>query len=151
MIRALRRVMALSNDDKRTVFRLATLVPTVELGLRLFGFRRVSRWVWQDVPVASEPPDNVSRTLARTASLSRAVNRRWFIFGRCLARSLALARVLQQAGIDVELRFGQRVEAGAFSAHAWLEHDGMPINEAQDIRDSYTAFEKPILGPIRRR
>ncbi len=45
---------------------------------------------------------------------------------RCLARSLALTRVLSRRAIPSTLVIGARTEPG-FLAHAWIEHAGRPL------------------------
>lgn len=45
---------------------------------------------------------------------------------RCLARSLALTRVLSRRAIPSTLVIGARTEP-AFLAHAWIEHAGRPL------------------------
>jgi hypothetical protein len=45
---------------------------------------------------------------------------------RCLARSLALTRVLSRRAIPSTLVIGARTEPG-FLAHAWIEHAGQPL------------------------
>ena len=45
---------------------------------------------------------------------------------RCLTQSLVLTRLLAARGVDSRLVIG--VKPGeAFAAHAWVEHDGVPL------------------------
>ena len=54
---------------------------------------------------------------------------------RCLVRSLVLTRMLARRGIPARLVIG--VEPGPeFSAHAWVEADGVPLLPADDTRYS---------------
>jgi Transglutaminase-like superfamily len=54
---------------------------------------------------------------------------------RCLVRSLVLTRMLARRGIAARLVIG--VEPGPeFSAHAWVEADGVPLLPADDTRFS---------------
>ena len=50
---------------------------------------------------------------------------------RCLARSLALTRVLSRRGIPSTLVIGARTDPG-FLAHAWVEHGGAPLLDSGD-------------------
>lgn len=69
---------------------------------------------------------------------------------RCLLRSLTLARCLGRRGILCSLRIGVPVEqagpgpaaAPDFSAHAWVEYDGVVLNDREDIAGEYTAFDE---------
>lgn len=52
--------------------------------------------------------------------------------GTCLTRALARAYALRRAGVPVRFVLGVRADdAGAPSAHAWLELDGAPFLEAR--------------------
>ena len=68
----------------------------------------------------------------------------------CLLRSLALGWLLAKRGISFDIRIGvpygkaktQVGEAVSFSAHAWVEHAGIVLNDRQDIAENFSAFEK---------
>lgn len=75
-------------------------------------------------PAAAVPPE-VER-------LMRAVNRA-SVYGLtrplCLARSVALMRLLEKDGhTGGVLRIGVRWEGGAFIAHAWVDYQGMVLD-----------------------
>ena len=61
--------------------------------------------------------------------------------GTCLTRSLALVWLLRGQGLAGELRIGVRREAGEFLAHAWVEHDGTPLNDAPGIAYAFAVFD----------
>jgi transglutaminase superfamily protein len=50
---------------------------------------------------------------------------------RCLIRSLVLTRLLARRGIEAKLVIGARATP-EFSAHAWVEHDGVPVLDPGD-------------------
>ncbi len=50
---------------------------------------------------------------------------------RCLARSLVLTRLLARRGIQAKLVIGASA-APAFLAHAWVEHEGIPVLDPGD-------------------
>jgi hypothetical protein len=68
---------------------------------------------------------------------------------RCLMRSLALGWLLAKRGISFDIRIGvphgkaktQAGEAVAFSAHAWVEHAGIVLNDRQDVAGKFSAFD----------
>jgi len=67
--------------------------------------------------------------LQEAARLGRAVVRTLaFLPGdtRCLRRSLVLTQLLARRGISARLVIGART-APDFLAHAWVEHDGIPV------------------------
>jgi len=55
----------------------------------------------------------------------------------CLRRSLVLQRMLGRRSIPAELRLGVRKEEGQLKAHAWLEYQGQPVGEAEDLEEKY--------------
>jgi acyl-CoA synthetase (NDP forming) len=48
----------------------------------------------------------------------------------CLTRSLVLQRMLAARGITTDLRVGVRKGGQGLEAHAWLECDGVPVNDS---------------------
>ena len=68
---------------------------------------------------------------------------------RCLTRSVALAWLLKRRGIPFILRIGvprgttvgQEGEPISFSAHAWVEHAGIVLNDRQDVVSRFSAFD----------
>lgn len=61
--------------------------------------------------------------------LGRAVDRTLSVLPsdpRCLIRAIVLARVLARRGIGSRLILGVR-STPEFSAHAWVEHRGLPL------------------------
>lgn len=144
MTRLMRSYLALSGQEKRVALELAVKVPLIELALLLVGFKQVAAFTW---PAIDDPrPTNQSHTLIKSYSrLLHRVSRRRPVYGHCLAQSLALASVLRRAGISVELRFGQRRKNDKILAHAWLEHEGKPVNDTADVAQRFPPFDQPIL------
>ena len=68
---------------------------------------------------------------------------------QCLTRSLALAWLLKRQGIPFVIRIGipsgqamlQKNNPVAFSAHAWVEHEGIVLNDRQDVATQFSAFD----------
>ena len=59
----------------------------------------------------------------------------------CLTRSLALCWLLRRRGVHGALRIGVQRAEGLLQAHAWVECDGIPINDTpQAVRD-FAALE----------
>jgi len=70
---------------------------------------------------------------------------------RCLLRSLTLVRYLGRRGISPTLRIGLPAgqaalnpgSAPGFAAHAWVEHEGVVLNDRADVAAAYSAFDAP--------
>lgn len=60
--------------------------------------------------------------------------------GACLPRSLTLMYVLARRGIATELRLGARIAGTGFEAHAWVEHDGIALNDPANLRAGYAVL-----------
>ena len=108
------------------VLSCGLLIAGLKLGLATAGFARTLRWVTDRTARALEQPgsagviDRVAHAVALAAALypGRAL---------CLEQSLALYYLLRQRGVDARLRLG--VQPYPFSAHAWVEHGGVPLND----------------------
>ena len=68
---------------------------------------------------------------------------------QCLVRSLALGWFLARRSIPFCIRIGvphEKFNTGEngevnFSAHAWVEHAGVVLNDRQDIAEQFSAFD----------
>jgi hypothetical protein len=125
--------------EKNVLLASLVLLPLFWLGLRLAGLRRFQAWLDRS-PVAQR----TSLTQAEAAALGLAVNRSAnHVFGpvTCLTRSLVLRWLLRRYGTTSDLRIGVRMEQGEFSAHAWVEKDGIPLNDRPEFVARYAIFE----------
>ena len=62
----------------------------------------------------------------------------------CLVRSTTTQHLLARRGMTTDLRVGVRRVGGALDAHAWLEMDGVILNDTPANCAAYTAFADPI-------
>lgn len=60
----------------------------------------------------------------------------------CLHRSLTLAWMLRERGIPAEMRIGVGKDnaAEALLFHAWVEIDGLVVNDSPDVADRFAPF-----------
>jgi hypothetical protein len=91
-------------------------------------------------------PATAGRTdLAAAHSLARivhgAANRNPF-HPNCLTRSLVLCRLLRRQGLAAGLRLGVAKPGGTFAAHAWVEHGGVALSEADSVAERYASFDE---------
>jgi len=63
----------------------------------------------------------------------------------CLPQSLTLWWLLRRQGIESDLRFGARKEAERMEAHAWVELDGVPLNDTLDVDQRFKPFERAVI------
>ncbi len=138
-MRRLRRFLILHPQDQRLVLHAAALFILLGLGIKWVRFHRLLRLV------ARASRSDARRTNgARALTLQRGV---WAI--RAAARAVPRARCLTQAlvgrvllgrqGLPVDLRIGVRTDDG-FEAHAWIEYDGVALNDSQHATRHFTPF-----------
>jgi|GEM_PF-1588868 len=62
----------------------------------------------------------------------------------CLRRSLLLAHLLRESGIETAICFGVRERGGSLEGHAWLAREGRPFLETEETwRDYALIFTLP--------
>jgi len=110
--------------------------------LKLLGYKRTSKLLESDSS-SLNPVDN-SDELIHAKNIADLVFRiGWHlpIYISCLARSLVLQKILQIYHIPGELIIGvprdQKILQD-FQAHAWVEYQGIVLNDLSDIEASYT-------------
>ncbi len=137
MLRKWQKFHELSSQEKILFVQALFLLPVNVLGLRVFGFRR-----WQSVLeklLAKRQPNSATATapdIARVVNLASAQMFR----AVCLPRSMTLWWMLGRRGIASELRIGVRKEADIFTAHAWLECQGIVLNDSAEVSIDFAAF-----------
>jgi hypothetical protein len=70
--------------------------------------------------------------------------------GSCLTRSLSLMYLLARRGVATELKLGGRLHSGAFAAHAWVEYDGVALNDQAGQRHEYALLPQRRTAAWRR-
>ena len=117
-------------------------LPFISVGVRLFGLVRVQAWLDRSQP-ASHAPLSQPEATALGVAVNRAASH---VYGpaTCLARSLLLRRLLRGFGTESDLRIGVRFEEGKLAAHAWVELDGVPVNDSPDVAMHFSTFDHPV-------
>lgn len=134
MKRKLDAALTLSVHDWWVLTQAWVLLLVYDLGLRLLPFCRVQKVAGLAMSRGGEQSDSqVRKVIARTERLVGIAGRYHLHPKRCLVRALALQWLLGRQGIATVLRIGVRKEAVQLSAHAWLEYEGQPLGEPQDI------------------
>ncbi len=140
MRRKLARFRRLSSEQRQIVLMSLGLLPAVQLSLRVRGFRWTAGLLGayssrQPLPVNPDCAQPVVEAVQLVAS-------RPVVGAKCLGRSLVLWFLLRRRGIDAQLVLGtERPRDGELPAHAWVEVDGIPVNDVADVRERYGSFE----------
>jgi len=114
----------------------------IRVGFSVLGIPKAPQLLarWAGAKAAKAPERPVDLIVAATRA-QRIVKRSLGIEGTCLVRSLALQAMLRRRGVETSLRIGVRKVETALEGHAWLEHDGRPINEVPEVVSTYVLFE----------
>lgn len=59
----------------------------------------------------------------------------------CLPRSVALYQALKAAGYDVQHKFGVNKNHDKLVAHAWVEYNGIPLNEPEKLYERFKVLK----------
>jgi hypothetical protein len=139
----LRRFSALEPAARSLFLRAMILLPLVSLSLRWRGFRATQTSLQGLISMANPEKGTVplpGRTTL-TARLVNSADRHGLVPSSCLAKSLTLWWLLDRQGIESHLRIGIRKENDKFEAHAWVEREGLALNEPDDHHRHYAAFD----------
>ena len=145
-----RKFRLLSSWEQRLLVQSLLLLPLNGFALRLLSFRR-----WQSIlarlsragDASDESPTETQIQNARlTARTVRVAAWHGAYKAKCLPQSLTLWWLLRRQGIGSDIRFGARKEAGQLEAHAWVELEGIPLNDASDVDQRFKPFERHAIS-----
>ena len=143
------------DSDARGLFLRATAVlPVIFISLKMRGFGATQKFLLRSLPIVPQTSqqdsihvvDDRKRAQLTSRMINAAVRHVWRA-STCLEKSLALWWLLGRQGIPCEVRIGARKQGGKFEAHAWLERDGVAINEPQQEHRHYAAFDAAFPLP----
>jgi hypothetical protein len=151
MWEALRRFKALEPGARGIFLRAAVVLPFISLSLRLRGLRATQSSLQKLMPTdgsnCSLGPDSTTKQrAAQVARMVRSAAYRGLGTANCLDQSLALWWLLGRRGIASSVRIGTRKTGGKFEAHAWVECDGVALNEPEEPHKHYAAFDEEFPG-----
>jgi hypothetical protein len=147
--RAPGRLGRLSPGEMVLLLQAPIALPLAALALRRYKLRRLQSILGRG-PVHRAPP---AAARARRVEAERLA---WVVqvaaaYGpwpaNCLQRSLVLWWFLRRQGLSGDLLIGVRRNPAtdALDFHAWVEHDGVVINDRRDVRSRYATFDRPIV------
>src|SRR5262249_5923850 len=138
-----------SSGDRWTLVQAMIMLPLAAILLRLTGLRGCQRLFSRFITVPyARNKQSSDLALPRAFQVSHLVGlalRHGLYSANCLQKSLVLWWLLRRQGIQSELQFGTRKESGQFEAHAWIEIEGVVVNDSGEVRRMYTTFERAII------
>jgi len=143
----LRRFSALESPARVLFLRAAALLPLVSLSLRLRGFRKTQAFLQKFRSLPGNPADtSASSSADLTVRMVRAAVRNSLGHPTCLDESMTLWWLLERQGIGSELRVGVRKDGEKFEAHAWVEREGLALNEPESKHKHFAAFDAALAS-----
>ena len=136
-------------------FRAVALLPAISLSLKVRGFRATQnsllgyhkQFQSGSREVVADRLPSESEYCQLTARAVNAAARNVWRRATCLEKSLAIWSLLRRRGIASQLRIGARNMGDKFEAHAWVEHEGVAINEPEDLHRHYATFDTAFPVP----
>jgi len=116
----------------------AVLLPAVRMACGFVTFARLQRLSG----CMARPSRANSLHPEATARLVRIAAEHNLYRARCLEKSLVLRWILCRHGVDARIILGARKEDKEMQAHAWVEVDGVSLDDANDIHRPFSPFEK---------
>jgi hypothetical protein len=141
----LRRFVALSAQDRAMFTRAFAYLAAVELTRRFGGLGRLVRqasFARGESLVRAGDPVYSARAVGYARWVERAARHTPFS-AQCLHRSLALYLWLRRDGIDSLVRVGVRKMDDEFKAHAWVELEGLVVNDDARAVAAFSTLNRP--------
>jgi hypothetical protein len=119
-MRRFRKLLSMDAHDRTLVLEAAASLLIFRVGLHLLRFETLQSWATKAKSTRRSVP--ISKLIWATMVGTRIVPN-----STCLARALAVSRLLARNGYKSTLRVGVRRAGGEFEAHAWVEYGGRAI------------------------
>jgi hypothetical protein len=112
------------------------MLPGFQLGLRWLSFERL-KISFRLKSAKKADPVTALATAWQLQKLVYLASRCHLLSMTCLPRACTLHRMLGRRGIPSNLCIGATKSQGKFSAHAWVEVEGEPVGEPEDIAERF--------------
>ena len=146
----LNKFRRLSRSDRRLYLQSVLLLPVIHCALTGLGYARLRALMERWIPLKSTArPVSESEAYQRASDITRIVSvaaQHGFYRASCLRKSLLTWGFLRRDGITSALCFGVRMSDRRLEAHAWLEYNGMVLNDSANIHEQYQALDEALPG-----
>jgi len=137
------RLWRLAPAERRVFLRAVPLVAAVRLCLWIVPFGTLHK-NWSSILARLARPTvrggiRPERIVWLVAQASRCVPG-----SHCLPRALVAQLLLARSGYLAELQIGVRKAGDSLDAHAWLEHEGVPLFERDPHLNGFIPFAATI-------
>lgn len=147
-----RKFWCLAWPEKKLLGQAAVTLPLIAIGLVWPGFRRLHTWLSRWPRVAFSPAAALTAgqwpEVQVTARMVQVAARYSPFRLLCLPRSLALWWLLRRDGISADLRIGVTPKEIGLEAHAWVEYEGVALNDQDDVHVRFAPFHDAITPKL---
>lgn len=142
----LKKLRALPRSDRRLLMEAAGALPLIAASLRVLRINPLLDCLAKLAGYPDRPlsPTDALPTIHRTRRLVGLAAQHGLCGGNCLSRSTTLWWLLRRQGIPSELRIGVRKEGEKLHAHAWIEYEGVAVNDRLDTLGRYSPFDESL-------
>ena len=138
------KVRGLARWERWILIQSLLALPVTALALRFVGVRR-----WQSVlggrrgdkPARLSTVSSQTEKARRIAMLVNIASHHGVYRSTCLHQSLVLWWLLKAKEIESDIRFGARKDHSKLAAHAWVELDGIVLNDSDGVSDRFSPFK----------
>ena len=130
--------------EKLYLLKMALIVASIEIGLRLFGMKKIVGFLGKQSKITTNTID-IDETIEQRKKVIFSMQLFFPFACRCLARSLTAWWLLRRHGIETNLKVGIQKKDGKVVGHAWLEHNEKPLDD-KDTVHLYTVFDDFALS-----
>ena len=143
-MRALARFLRLGWTDKLLLVRCVFMVASVRLGLSLFSYATLRRWLATAAALQTASDDVAQRIAWGVVNAARIVPG-----ATCLTQAFAAQLMLARAGYRSQMRIGvAKDERDRFIAHAWLIiNDRVVVGGSAEDLQRYVSLTDLSLEP----
>lgn len=146
----LRQLIELSPLQWRILLFSIFLLPLIALSLEIYSFKQTKKKMSQFIPSGIDENTPNEQDLVNVKSISRAVaiaGNHGIYRTNCLKQSLLLWWFLARRGVSTEIKYGIEDEpVETFSAHAWVEYDGVNISNPEETVQRFSGFSMGRAG-----
>jgi hypothetical protein len=135
-----RKLFSLPASRWGWLVRAHWLFPYVSLSLRVRGLPKTLAAVRKPgIDLDGQAPPGVDEALEMARMVNIAAHRGLFR-PKCLTRSVTLLAMLHRARFPAELHIGSRKDGAGLDAHAWVEAEGLVLNDSREKVQAYQRF-----------
>lgn len=143
---SLNKARQLSQWERRLLFQSVLLLPVIHLALLVLGYSRLQGAMERLLPLKSvDRSPSETENIQQAQEIARIVSiaaRHGLYKATCLRRSLLVWWFLRGLGIQSRICFGVRKMDHQLEAHAWVEYQGVIVNDSERVREAYQTLEE---------